>query len=473
MDETSSRLSWSAAERESFFEAQRRNRLATWQLTALSYCVAATLAFAVSALFAPLLWGVFVVLTDLLSLVFPIVDFGAMAWRWFEELTAEPMTLTAAQVVGGIAAGAAPGLVISLAFWFFLRRLAAEASVAVARTALQSRALDPVDLEEQQLRNTVNEMAISANIRVPDVWVYPSGRFINGLSVGSGTSDGAVIVSRGALEQLNRAQTQALVGHLVGSISNGDLHVAGLVLTVRHLAGLLRLLSIAAFEPHARHLLVALVGHTRDLDATIDSRAELISELAAAATMNENQPQASVDKARPNRQMTWRDAIKIPVAPAMLTGGVMLPMLTGFVLLPLFAFSWRSRRMLADATAVQLTRDVDSLSQCLEKIAATGISAPGSIWLNSSFFTANQGMAVVGSHPPLSKRVVALRRMGAHVEKPPHDLADFALKLLVGAALCACFALGGVAVVLMSFVSVALSMFTVLPIVGVLHMLLR
>jgi Zn-dependent protease with chaperone function len=49
-----------------------------------------------------------------------------------------------------------------------------------------------------------------------------------------------------------------------------------------------------------------------------------------------------------------------------------------FLLGPLLAFTWRTRCYLADATAVQLTRNPDGLARALVQLLDTGALIPGS-----------------------------------------------------------------------------------------------
>ena len=54
-------------------------------------------------------------------------------------------------------------------------------------------------------------------------------RAANAAAIGVSESEAAVVVSRGLLENLGRDETQAVVGHLIGCIANGDLRIlAGL-----------------------------------------------------------------------------------------------------------------------------------------------------------------------------------------------------------------------------------------------------
>ena len=51
-----------------------------------------------------------------------------------------------------------------------------------------------------------------------------------------------------------------------------------------------------------------------------------------------------------------------------------------FVVSPLLALLWRRRRYLADATAVQLTRNPDAVARAVASLSARGGEIPGAGW---------------------------------------------------------------------------------------------
>ena len=65
-------------------------------------------------------------------------------------------------------------------------------------------------------------------------------------------------------------------------------------------------------------------------------------------------------------------------AGALLTvAGKAIIWLTVFVMSPFVSLLWRIRRKLADATAVQLTRQPDALADGLRKLAGMNVKVPG------------------------------------------------------------------------------------------------
>jgi Zn-dependent protease with chaperone function len=131
-----------------------------------------------------------------------------------------------------------------------------------------------------------------------------------------------------------------------------------------------------------------------------------------------------------NRPATWR----LTVACALVVGGCGFVSAIGFavnVFLLLFAslpvgLLWRSRRYLADATAVELTRNPTGLYRGLRHLGETGAVIPGSEAVAHLFivgpvgdraqrgtFTEREGL-LMGMHPSLTRRLARLVRMGAN-----------------------------------------------------------
>jgi hypothetical protein len=167
----------------------------------------------------------------------------------------------------------------------------------------------------------------------------------------------------------------------------------------------------------------------------------------------------------------------MPFMGPLVLAGFLGGMITGFLLEPLVALAWRQRKYMADAVAVQLTRDPDGLAAALGSIAerprgiapwTAHLAVAGTGGVGGPF-----GASIVPVFPSPEKRVAALAKMGAHVapnRKPriPWPILAVLWALAgVGAVLLA------IIVYLLVIVSTALSMlFTVMP-AAILHFLLR
>ncbi len=89
---------------------------------------------------------------------------------------------------------------------------------------------DETARRERRYLNVVHEMAMAARMPTPRAWVLPRDDAINALAAGWGDldpndddhRDAAVIVTRGALERLSRAELQGVVAHELSHINHGD-----------------------------------------------------------------------------------------------------------------------------------------------------------------------------------------------------------------------------------------------------------
>jgi len=81
------------------------------------------------------------------------------------------------------------------------------------------------DIKRQRLVNIVEEMAIAARIRKPQIFVLPDEAGINAFAAGNSPDEAAVAVTQGALDAFDREQLQAVIGHEFSHILNGDMKI--------------------------------------------------------------------------------------------------------------------------------------------------------------------------------------------------------------------------------------------------------
>ena len=79
------------------------------------------------------------------------------------------------------------------------------------------------DEQGQQLLNIVEEMAIASGISVPEVYLLESEQGINAFAAGFTPNDAVIGVTRGSLQHLNRDELQGVIGHEFSHILNGDM----------------------------------------------------------------------------------------------------------------------------------------------------------------------------------------------------------------------------------------------------------
>ncbi len=90
---------------------------------------------------------------------------------------------------------------------------------------LGGREVSPFTLrfDEKQLLNIVEEMAIAAGTVIPGVYILDKEYRINSFAAGFERDDAVIGLTRGAIEYLNREELQAIVAHEFSHILNGDI----------------------------------------------------------------------------------------------------------------------------------------------------------------------------------------------------------------------------------------------------------
>lgn len=460
---------WTAEERESFFAAIARHRRAAWQVSAVAGVCMAILAFVVATLTSPLFYAAIGLLLDLINLVVPMPDLlgivGTMLGHAVDNIETTPVsTWLYLAFIASL-----PGLV---AVWFVLltlRRIVREAEESGAHE-LALRAPNGAVLAEQRLANVVAEMAIAANIKVPKVAIIDTAA-VNAAVYGPDDETVTVLVSTGLLETLNRARMQAVAGHLVGLIANGDVVQGMRVAQTLSLFGFVARLSDGIVDPPAWSRLWQTIREALKTGASsADSR--LILEL----TNPFGNAQSSRSSGNTSNKMTWREWIRMPLFGPVVISGFFGGMVSTFFLEPLLALVWRRRKFLADAIAVQLTRDPQALSDALCEVGNGG-GFPA--WCSHMLLAggARRGGLLSGSSVPMypanDKRLKALARMGATVVLSPPRTMPLWVKGFIAVAGVVVVGLMSVVIYLLVMVSIALSgLFTLLPTV-LLHALLR
>lgn len=128
------------------------------------------------------------------------------------------------ELLGLVAIGVS--VVILFSSLFKISQLSSGGGAAVAESLgarLVSR--DSTDARERMLLNVVDEMAIAAGVSVPQVYIMEHEQGINAFAAGSSVSEAVVAVTRGCLEQLNRDELQGVIAHEFSHIMNGDMRL--------------------------------------------------------------------------------------------------------------------------------------------------------------------------------------------------------------------------------------------------------
>lgn len=93
--------------------------------------------------------------------------------------------------------------------------------------SLGARQVDPntATLKEKQLLNIVHEMAVAASLPMPPVFILPAKQ-INAFAAGLNPQDAVVTVTEGSLQKLSRDELQGVIGHELGHVYNGDMKIS-------------------------------------------------------------------------------------------------------------------------------------------------------------------------------------------------------------------------------------------------------
>ena len=98
-----------------------------------------------------------------------------------------------------------------------------------AKTMTGARVIDvPADLTERWLVDTVGRQAQAAGIGMPEVAIYDSPD-VNAFATGMNRNSALVAVSTGLLQSMTREEAEAVLGHEVSHVANGDMVTLALI----------------------------------------------------------------------------------------------------------------------------------------------------------------------------------------------------------------------------------------------------
>lgn len=101
-------------------------------------------------------------------------------------------------------------------------------SKPMAKWSTGARVIDtPSNASEVWLVNTVRKLADTANIGMPDVAVYDGEA--NAFATGAFKNSALVAVSTGLLQSMNQDEIEAVLGHEIAHIANGDMVTLSLI----------------------------------------------------------------------------------------------------------------------------------------------------------------------------------------------------------------------------------------------------
>ena len=217
------------------------------------------------------------------------------------------------------------------------------------------------DLAERRYLNVVQEMALASGLPVPLCFVIDGDETINAFAAGNTPQDAAVGVTRGALRNLTRDELQGVIAHEFSHIGNGDMKIN-----------------------------LRIIGTVAGLTALAQLGYILIRVGLNSGSSRKNNA--------------------LPLAVAGLV--VVLVGLGGVFFARLIQASVsRQREYLADASAVQFTRNPLGLASALRKVAglsgARREASSAELEAQHMFFAGSAGFleSLFSSHPPIAERI--------------------------------------------------------------------
>ena len=395
--QTSSAVFAGPRDRESFFDAQKRNRRATWRLSAVSAIATVVMGIPLALTVTPLLYAAALLIADVVNIWMPLpqsfwrqsselASYGLTAFKW---MTGGPMPNPNA-LATGIAVLLLPGAILSVALWLGVNSLFRRSGVGGALLALKAREPNPSELKELQLADVVQEMAIAAGLPAPKIMLIDS-LAANAAAIGTSPADARILITRGMLEQLTRDELEGASAHLIASIGNGDLKIAFRVTSVFETCGLLVALINSPFGPHSRHTLWRVIRYGLRVKKSAEGDA---AEAAAVADLLSRSTDLATDdiddlfNPTAKKRSIFRSIRNFLLFHIFFTNAAIKLSLWFFsftMLQPSVALLWRKRIYLADAAAVQLTRNPDGMAEALRKLNSNRAPVPGAAWASHLF----------------------------------------------------------------------------------------
>ncbi len=223
------------------------------------------------------------------------------------------------------------------------------------------------DIDQQKVLNVVEEMAIASGTPVPPVYLLDEDG-INAFAAGFSPSDAVIGVTRGCIQQLNRTQLQGVIAHEFSHILNGDMRINIRLMGILHgilIIGLIGyfLLRSAAYSRYSR-------SSRNNGGGAILGLGLGLAVIGFAGTFFGNLIKAAVS---------------------------------------------RQREFLADASAVQFTRNNMGIANALKRIggsaAGSRIENPAGAEISHALFAEGVSgffTSLFATHPPLEKRILRL-----------------------------------------------------------------
>lgn len=272
-------------------------------------------------------------------------------WRGSSGNSAAPRVDVLAFVTLGVL------LVIGLATLYRISSLRSGGASVAAKLGAIPVPAEPREFAYRRLRNVIEEIAIASGVPVPDIFVLEDEAAINAFAAGYTPADAAITVTRGCLDKLTREELQGVIAHEFSHVLNGDMRLN------------IRLIGVAFGI-----LALAVIGRV----------------ILRSSSRSRSRKGGGI---------------------AVLGLGLLIVGYIGVFFARLIKASIsRQREYLADASAVQFTRQTDGIAGALKKIG--GLSAGSRLASHDGEEVAHMlfgdGIgysALFATHPPLLDRI--------------------------------------------------------------------
>jgi len=399
--DTASTRAFTVRDPETFFKAQKRNRRATWRMSALSAFAAFIMGIPLTLVLTPLLYVVTLVIADIINYFSPLPpefwqnasDLARLGGRVADYLINQRGTLDPQQLAIGLALILLPGMALAFFLWVGMLLLFRHGGVGGTLASLNAREPNQADLKELQLADVVQEMAIAAGLPAPKVMLIDSAG-ANAAAIGTSAHDARIVLSRRLIDDLERDQMQALLASLIASIGNGDLRIAFNVTSVFEASGLIVTLINAPFGKQSRGTLWRIIRYAfrrAPADAKSVDAAEVGELLADTLDVNSTDIDQFFNQRNPGIIKKFFRLLLFPFLFTNLAVEITLWFFLNLLLGPCMALLWRTRRYLADAGAVEFTRNPDALARALQRLSEDTTAIEGGEWASHLFVVNPKG----------------------------------------------------------------------------------
>jgi Zn-dependent protease with chaperone function len=266
-----------------------------------------------------------------------------------------------------VAVGAGVGVVVFAGSLYKIIALSAGGKVVAESLDGQLIPRNTQDPNQRKLMNVVEEMAIASGTPAPPVYLLAGEPGINAFAAGFSPRDAVIGVTQGAIEHLSREQLQGVIAHEFSHIFNGDMR-----LNIRLMGALNGI------------LILGILGYYLLYSTSFSGRRRGNDEGGAGIL-------------------------------ALAVGLMAIGFAGSFFGALIKAAVSRQREYLADASAVQFTRNPNGIAGALKRIggleSGSVMENPGAAELSHAFFA--QGISgfmqtLSATHPPLAKRILRI-----------------------------------------------------------------